>query len=176
MSLFQNEREAVQKIMKVLNKSYISSDSYRSTQEPFMCKNKEKRFDIEFKENNLFEKIPDGLNRNIILIYKIFGNPKKEIYLSNWTIMSLEEALKQYEEYCKNGQENIFNIGYRYLGMGHIEVISCDLNSHLLFYRPDGGSNGYDRLANHNEIIKNGSKKYKQFFFSDWFYKIEFDN
>ena len=128
MSLFQNEREAVQKILKVLNKSYISSDSYRSTQEPFMCKNKEKRFDIEFKENNLFEKIPDGLNRNIILIYKIFGNPKKEIYLSNWTIMSLEEALKQYEEYCKNGQQNIFNIGYRYLGMGHIEVISCDLN------------------------------------------------
>ena len=83
--------------------------------------------------------------------------------------------MKHYQDYCENGQKDIFNIGYRYLGMGHIQVISCDLNSNLLFYRPDGGSNGYDRMENYNEIIQNGSKKYKHFFFSDWFYQIEFD-
>ena len=29
--------------------------------------------------------------------------------------------------------------------MGHIEVLSCDLSTHRLYTRPDGGSNGYDR-------------------------------
>ena len=175
MLFIQNEKEKIQKILSVLKKSYTSPNDYCSIQQPFMCQNKQKIFDMEFKNNNLIDKIPYGLNRNIVLIYKIFGNPKKEIYLSKWTILSLEQALKHYQDYCENGQKNIFNIGYRYLGMGHIQVISCDLNSNLLFYRPDGGSNGYDRMENYNEIIQNGSKKYKHFFFSDWFYQIEFD-
>ena len=55
------------------------------------------------------------------------------------------------------------------MGMGHVEVVSCDLETHLLFYRPDGGSNSYDREANYqryelkmelqniiNSIFRNG--------------------
>lgn len=57
--------------------------------------------------------------------------------------------------------------------MGHITVISCDLNTHLLFYRPDGGSNGYDRQYNYEEIVKNGSDKYDKFYFSKWFYNLK---
>ena len=56
--------------------------------------------------------------------------------------------------------------------MSHIEVICCDLKSHLLFYRRDGGSNGYDRQANYQNLIKNGTHNYEQFFFSKWFYNI----
>ena len=61
-------------------------------------------------------------------------------------------------------------LAFRYLGMGHIEVISCDLNSHLLFKRYDGGSNGYDREDNYNKLIKDGSDTYDRFYFTDWFY------
>ena len=57
--------------------------------------------------------------------------------------------------------------------MGHVQVVSCDLDSHLLFYRNDGGSNGYDRFANYENIIQNGSKDHKQLFFKEWFCNIE---
>ena len=48
--------------------------------------------------------------------------------------MSLDKAIEIYKNYCNNGQNKVFDIGYRYMGMGHIEVISCDLDSHLLFF------------------------------------------
>ena len=30
---------------------------------------------------------------------------------------------KRYKELCSKGQTNVFDIGYRYLGMGHIEML-----------------------------------------------------
>ena len=38
--------------------------------------------------------------------------------------------------------------------MGHIEVLSCDLKTHLLFTRYDGGANGYERDDNYQSVIK----------------------
>ena len=58
--------------------------------------------------------------------------------------------------------------------MGHVRVISCELDTHLLFFRQDGGSNGYDRDDHFNYLIKNGTAPYKdkQIFFTPWFFKI----
>ena len=175
MSLFNDERKAISKILSVLEKASVSQNGYDSTMQPFFCKDYDEKFKIEFEGNQKYKEIPKGLNRHIILIYKILGNTTKEIYLGEWTLLSLDKALEQYDDYCKNNRKNVFNVGYKYVGMGHVEVLSCDLDSHLLFLRPDGGSNGYDRLANYNEIINNGPKKYKQFYFSDWFYNIKID-
>ena len=162
----------INKILKILEQSKVSCNDYDSTQQPFFSSdNYGNKFVINFQSLSNYN-IPESLNRNIILIYKILGDPTKEIYIGKWTILSLDKALKNYKEYSKNGQNNVFDIGYRYLGMGHIEVISCDLKSHLLFYRRDGGSNSYDRQANYQNLIKNGSHNYQQFFFSKWFYNI----
>jgi hypothetical protein len=162
----------INKILKILEQSNVSCNDYDSTKQPFFsCNSSHNKFNINFQSLSNYN-IPESLNRNIILIYKILGDPTKEIYLGQWTIMSLDKALKNYKEYSKNGQNNVFDIGYKYVGMGHIDVISCDLKSHLLFYRPDGGSNGYDRQANYQNLIKNGSSNYEQFFFSKWFYNI----
>ncbi len=162
----------INKILKILEQSKVSCNNYDSIQQPFFSSdNNGNKFVINFQSLSNYN-IPESLNRNIILIYKILGDPTKEIYIGEWTILSLDKALSIYQEFCNNGQKNVFDIGYRYLGMGHIEVISCDLKSHLLFYRRDGGSNGYDREANYQNLIKNGSHNYKQFFFSKWFYNI----
>ena len=112
--------------------------------------------------------IPDALNRHFKLFYEILGNPDVEVYIGEWTIMSFNEALEQYKQYCKEGQTNIFNIGYRYLGMGNIEVLSCNLYNHLLFLRNDGGSNGWDREYNHKKIINFDYKEYKYFYFNQF--------
>ncbi len=162
----------INKILKILEQSKVSCNNYDSIQQPFFSSdNNGNKFVINFQSLSNYN-IPESSNRNIILIYKILGDPTKEIYIGEWTILSLDKALSIYQEFCNNGQKNVFDIGYRYLGMGHIEVISCDLKSHLLFYRRDGGSNGYDRQANYQNLIKNGSSNYEQFFFSKWFYNI----
>ena len=166
------KKRLIQKILFVLNRSTISKEGYDSTQEPCFMTGNIKKFVMDFKQ---IDGIPHRLNRNIALIYNIIGNSKKELYIGEWTILSLEKASERYEAFCKDGQKNVFDIGYRYMGMGHVEVVSCDLETHLLFYRPDGGSNGYDREANYKDIVKDGATKYNKFYFSKWFFNIKSD-
>lgn len=127
--------QTIKRILSVLQECYVSDDDYNSSQQPCFMGNKSQKFTINFQLEKSGIEIPKKLNRNITLIYKFFGNPKKEIYIGEWTIMSLEQAIENYKNFCNKGQKNVFDIGYRYLGMGHIEVISCDLISHFLFYR-----------------------------------------
>lgn len=56
--------------------------------------------------------------------------------------------------------------------MHNITVISYDFTNHLLFYRPDGGSNAYDRESYYKNVINYGSTPYEKFYFSKWFFKI----
>jgi len=171
-NLTANKSKQINKILAVLNNTTISSIDYVSSNEPFFRNDNSA---IVFQQyNNLFvdAQIPEGLNRNIKIVYQILGHQKREIYYGPWTIMSLNEALERYKVICAKGQTNVFDIGYKYGGMGYIDVLSCDLTNHLLFYRVDGGSNDYDRQYNLNELIKNGSQPYKKFYFSEWFYNV----
>jgi len=173
MDHLKEKKKQIEKILDVLKRSNVSTDKFDSSDQPFFKPDSEK-FNFEINhENNL--NVPEGLNRNIKLIYGILGNSKKEIYIGEWTIMSLERVTEQYENYCNSGQERVFDIGFRYMGMGHIELIACDLETHLLFYHRGGGSNGWDREANYNEIVKYPDKEYEQFYFTNWFYKIKID-
>ena len=156
-------------IFNQLNKGHISQDNYDSTKQPFFLKNKNQEFIVDFQK---IDGLPDRLNRNIITIYNIVGNPKCEVYLNHWTIISCEKAIEQYNNYCKDGITNIFDIAFQYRGMGHVEVLSCDLNTHLLFYRPDGGASGIEREYNYNKLKKEGVSDYPQFYFSKWFNSI----
>ena len=162
----------INKLLERLKSASISVNDYMSSKEPFF------RNDINAQpfqqHNNLFinEQLPDGLNNNIKLLYELLGHQKKEIYYGPWTIMSVEEALQRYKDLCVKGQTNVFPIGYKYGGMGYIDLLSCDLTSHLLFYSVDGGSNDYDRCYNADNLVKNGSSPYDKFYFSDWFYNV----
>jgi hypothetical protein len=166
------KQSEVNKIFEVLKTCAISSNDYVSSKEPFFKNDSTGQPFQQF--NMLFNNavIPEGLNRNIKVIYQILGHQKKEIYYGQWTIMSLDEALERYKELVSQGQTNVFDIGYKYGGMGYIDVLSCDLTSHLLFYRLDGGSSDYDRLYNLNQLISEGSQPYDKFYFSAWFYNV----
>jgi len=167
--LIKNKVKQIDKILSILNKCKISSDNHESSKEPFFSSSKNiEDFKVDYKHIN--KKIPESLNRNIKIIYELLGDNYREIYIGDWTIMSINESIKRYEEYCKNGQNKVFDIGYKYLGLGHIELISCDLETHLLFFRHDGGSNGLDRELNFNRVINEGASNYRKFYFSEWFY------
>ena len=171
-NIMDAKTKQMKNILDVLEKCTVSTNDYVSSNKPFFNSDNNKQPFQQF--NNLFtnSQIPEGLNQNIKNIYEILGDSKKEIYINEWTIMSLNEALERYSYICGQGQTNVFDIGYKYAGMGYIDMLSCDLTNHLLFYRVDGGSNDYDRIDNLNNLIKNGSQNYKTFYFSDWFYTI----
>tara|TARA_B100001093_G_scaffold520232_1_gene613825 strand:- start:20 stop:520 length:501 start_codon:yes stop_codon:yes gene_type:complete len=157
----------------LVKKGKISNEKYITADMPFFMQDTNKipltKDLLNFKKITEYN-IPNNLNKNIKLLFEILGDANKEVYIGEWTIMSLKQCMERYKYYCDNDQYNVFDIGFRYMGMGHIEVISCDLKTHLLFKRPDGGSNGYDREYNLNNIIKNGPDSYEKLHFSTWFY------
>lgn len=169
-NLIANKTSEITKILEVLKQSSISSNDYVSSHEPFFRNDSNRQSFQQYNTLFVNEQIPEALNRNIKTIYQLLGDPKKEIYCGLWTIMSVHEALERYKSLCNKGQSNVFDIGYKYGGMGYIHVLSCDLTTHLLFYRLDGGSNDYDRMYNLNQLIKEGSRPYDKFYFSEWFY------
>ena len=99
----RNKAKQINNIFNFLKKCKVSSENYNSTREPFFAKDgKNETFDIN---HEIIENIPDGINRNIKLIYDILGNTKKEIYVGEWVIMSLERALEIFTEYSNNNQK-----------------------------------------------------------------------
>lgn len=173
MDHIERKKKNIEKILTILMKGKISNESFNSLKEPFFRKDfYAKNFEINKKG---IKTCPKGLNHNIKLIYDILGDPDKEIYLGNWTIMSLNSALESYKNYCENGQSRVFDIGFEYIGMGHIQLISCDLETHLLFYHMGGGSNGWDREENYKNILNYNGKDAIQIKFGEWFYELNLD-
>jgi len=170
MEHIEAKKKQIQTIQELLKKAKISQENYKSSMEPFFHMNMEKDYQENYKS---IPELPESLNRHFKLFYEIVGNPSIEIYIGQWTIMSLNESLEKYKQYCSEGQTNVFDIGFRYLGMGHIEVLSCNLYNHLLFYRRDGGSNGWDREANYKELINFDYQKYGYLYFTQWLTQVD---
>ena len=156
------KRKQIQSVEELLKTAKLSSEKYDSTIEPFYMKQDNDDYIMNYKD---LPEIPESLNRHIKIFYTLIGNPDVEVYIGDYTFMSLTKCLENYNDYCKNDQTSVFDIAYRYAGMGHVVVISCDLNNHLLFERMDGGSSGYDRADNYKALLnyKTGSTKYMYF-------------
>ena len=162
----EQKKQQVQTILKFLENSQISNPSHDSTKTPFFRGSP--TTDPFLMDNKDLPKFPDTLNRHIKVLYEIIGNPDVEVYIGEWTILSLNKALKLYEGFCKDGQVAVFDVGFQYYGLGHIRVLACDLENHLLFYRPDGGSNGWDREANYKKLINYDKNEYEYMYFTEW--------
>lgn len=159
-----------------LLKAKLSNDNdAQSTQQPFFNCHIEKT-SLNFV-NSVKREIPvihPKLNINIIEIYKYTQTNNQEIYLHEWTFMSIKEITERYNS-IKKERNDIIDIAFKYHGLGWIIVLSCDLNNSLLFERMDGGSNGFDREENYLQLIKNGSNPYKKLNFSQWVKNISQD-
>ena len=165
-------------LVDVLEDARMSSENHDSSQEPCFMLGPTHAFKQDFKR---LPELPEGLNRNFKYLYDIIGNPSVEVtliqpteddYAQEWTIMSLKKSLEVYQEYCKEGQKRVFDVAFMYMGMGHINVLSCDLETHNLFIHRAGGSSGWDREIHFQDVIKTNPYSYDQFFFLPWFLKF----
>ena len=111
--------------------------------------NKNLNYIIKLKNLNLPKNIEDFfINHNAY---------ESEIYINNYTFISIKKILELYELYKKDNITNIIDIGFIYKGMGWINVIYYNTKFNKLFFREDGGSNGFDRQINYN-LMKEKSK------------------
>ena len=164
------KKKKIQDILSILKNATMSIHEHDSTSEPFFNHGENKDFNIHFDH---IGDVPEGLNHNIKLLFEVIGSPDKEVYLGNWTILSFNKCMENYKQYCNDGQESVFDIAIMYMGMGHIKVLCCDLDTHHLFYRRDGGSNDWDRLANYKDLLKYNGMKNEQFLFKKWFHNTD---
>ena len=81
--MLQEKREQIRNINELLKHSKVSSDNYRSIDEPFFQEDTNIiNFEMNFKD---IGDIPSDLNKNFIMLYNIIGNPKAEVYINEWT-------------------------------------------------------------------------------------------
>ena len=164
------QQKQISKIFIKLTEGSLSQKDYLSTDKAFFANDTKKYpFEVGFE---IIPDMPNNLNQSIQLLYKIIGDPKREVYLGKWTIMSLEHALDIYNDYVKEKQTKVFDIAYEYVGMGHIRVLACDLTTHKLFYHISGGANGWAREENFEELIKKNPSDELQYYFTEWFMNI----
>jgi hypothetical protein len=90
--------------------------------------------------------LPNGAHRAGAL-----GAPDAELYLNDWILLQLEGVHRRRALYLAEGQSRAVDFAIRSLSMGHCVVVSYDPELRKIYYRHDGGSNGYDR-ADHRQF------------------------
>ena len=97
--------------------------------------------------NNYSERTKMIINNFSLGLRILYCNLKtdQESNISGLTFLKLKEIENRFENY-----NNFFDIGVIYAGMGHVIVLSFVPSIKKLFFRYDGGSNGYEREDNYN--------------------------
>ena len=104
---------------------------------------------VELHDNHeILKKDKDMLHPEIFALYEKIGY-EKEYLFKMFTFMTLREIINRKDNY-----EHIYDIAVKYLGLGHILLISYHPVSQKFIFRRDGGSNGWDREYNYN-LYKN---------------------
>jgi hypothetical protein len=94
--------------------------------------------------------IPSNVQFNpwVMSVYIISGEPDRGITIGEWTLYSLKQTIERLLSLRQEHSTITWtDLGHRYMGLGHIEVLRMDISTGELFIQHDGGSNGYDRMA-----------------------------
>jgi hypothetical protein len=141
------ESEKVQKFLEISSvsqpgeiDSFIKYITYKEN-EP-MCELDQKHKEFLNDESN---NIPHFLR----IMFEFLGNPDLRILCGKFTFYTLNEIIDNF-----NKIPNIIDIGNQYAGMGHFTALTINRLNKKLFFRREGGSNGYDQGGNYNYYKK----------------------
>ena len=124
--------------------------------------------------NNILESL-EFIPIQLKNMYRIIGNPNIEYYFGEWILNSLINLKERLNIMLQEGNLNIVDFALRYVGMGHCIICSYDPSDGKIFFRRDGGSNGYERVDNWNFIKSYKPEVEKKHNFSVWLNKVEDD-
>ena len=115
----------------------------------------------------LKERLPD-LPAELTALHKVIGHPHRELYLNDWTVLSLNTLCGQAELLRASGQDRVLDFAILPLGMGHLTVAAMDPEDSRVFFRHDGGSNGYERDDHFNLIKRYTPEDRDKYPFTHW--------
>ena len=137
---------------------------------------KEKNIDKDsfktIESNKILEKFPN-MPYELRCIYKVIGNPFVEYYFGRWALRSLKHVEERFNLMKEANNSRIIDFAINYCGMGHCVVCSYDSKDGRIFYRRDGGSNGWDRKYNWEFISKYIPEDDKKHNFMTWIQDIK---
>lgn len=155
----KSEKDVINYLKKLEATVTILEDETETVKNhPFFLNNKTHNLNdlIDINSDTIFLNDIDPILENLItefeipitlaMLFRIFSNKNAEIKIKNMTILSPYQIIKDKDDY-----QHILNIGIIYCGMGHISVLTMDKNTKKFFFRPDGGSNGYEREDYYNK-------------------------
>lgn len=111
-------------------------------------------FDVNILKNTYISSLPDEI-KDFLGYFKISS---RELYINEWTFMSIDKIIELCEYYKKH-KITVIDIAIRYSGLGHVKVAFFDPKHNNINIRWDGGSNGYDREARFKELINYSNNK-----------------
>ena len=156
-------------IDKFILKGKHSEEGYNSIQKAFFIQSKnnseEIRADID-SVNEILIEMPMPLF--LIDFYRTIKNPNIEYYYGNWTLFSLINIKDRYNIMKEIEQYRVIDFSMLYLGLGHIIVASFDPIDNRIFFRRDGGANGFERIENWNFIKEYKPEVESKLDFSEW--------
>ena len=137
-----------EKVEKVLEKSFIlylhsngieefkvDYDSYKKQEN--VCNLTQEHKEFLYSDYN----IPPFLR----IMFELIDNSTVRTICGNFNFYSLDEIIDN-----KDQINNIVDIGYQYSGMGYFTALGINkFNKNTLFFRREGGSNGYDQSCHH---------------------------
>lgn len=169
-----------------------STQNYDSTLAPFFRNNYDSDVEdidsesiINVDKINLINKFT---NINLPIEIKNFyinnNSYNRELYIKSWTLFSIKKILDMHDNYLKDDITSIIDLGFIYLGLGWIKVAFYNTEDNMIYYRRDGGSNGWDRNANYKNLKKydtlnkksNGMNSDKSISFSTFLKEINEEN
>jgi len=131
-------------------------------------RNKEEVEDLLNAINSKFPSEYVGFPKELLDIYKFVGQINIECNFDCWILKSLEGLNERLDIYLTENQHFVVDFAIRYMGMGHIIVAAFDPRDGRIFYRGDGGSNGWDRAENWNTVKSLNPRPDQKFEFSHW--------
>lgn len=131
--------------------------SYDSTNAPFFLQGASKHNEPGRKLTQTNERLTSiestmketqGFPQKLKMLYQIIADPSIEFYIDNWTLFPLNKIYDRRLQMLTDGQTRVIDFGLLYAGMGHVIIAAFDVKDKMIFYRHDGGSNGWDRAEN----------------------------
>ncbi len=124
--LIRQKTKQVELIIELLKNAKMSRMGYDSTQEPFFKKDKKDEFIMNHKN---LPKIPESLNRHIKVMYELIGDPNIEVYIGEWTILSLIKSSRLFENEINSATKNTIIIIQIEIGVPAISPPIKSLNT-----------------------------------------------
>ena len=136
-------------------KGSISAKGHDSTQTPFMMASHSGDTPSSAERQEVERILMSApLPSDLKCLYRHVGAHERECVFGSWTLRSLHAVLKGHASLKEeHGQCDVVDFAISYAGMGWCVVCGYCPSLDMIFYRMDGGANGYEREDNFAKLV-----------------------